>query len=260
LPQIREVWGRSALVLLSHSAVRRPAAVDLGVRDNSCDGQVTSLSAGVDLVYRFAFLIRLRFESSMSSTPSISRESLSATRELDERHLAEEMAADLRREQDELNSYARHVFSKFVSWWQFFIGAHIVLLTAFQELPSLGRLLSLLAPVIAVFAWLGNVYCFVACCRFVQISSRYNDILMCLYGSERVGDWLLPVPLQVKEMRAMIWKNLFREPTYNFPAPNSPIPLRYYLLCAVAVMPVCTMLGILWLIGWATYQAPPVVQ
>lgn len=195
----------------------------------------------------------------MTNMPRISRECLLAQRDLEDRQIAEELANDLRREQDELNSFARHVFSKFVTWWQFFIGSHIVLLAAFQELPALGRLLGILAPVIALFAWLGNVYCFVACCRYVQISSRYNDILRFLYGPELIGDWLLPVPLTVKAMRAMIWKNLFREPTYNHTAPNSPIPLRYYLLCSVAVMPICTMLGILWLIGWWTCQAPPSV-
>ncbi|MCA8998484.1 MAG: hypothetical protein KDA80_15910 [Planctomycetaceae bacterium] len=171
--------------------------------------------------------------------------------------LNEPLSADLRREQQELCEFSRHVFAKFVAWSQFFIAVHIVALAAFQELPSLGRLLGLLAPVIAVFAWLGNVYCFTTCCRYVQISSRYNDILMALYGPDHVSDWMLPVPLTVKAMRVLIWKNLFVEPTYNAAAPNSPIPLRYYLLVTVAVMPPCTMLGILWLVGWWTYHPTP---
>ena len=81
-----------------------------------------------------------------------------------------DLFGDLREEQRELNSFARATFSTFTDWWKFFVTANVALLAAFKAVEELQAVYFYVAPAVVIIDWSGIGFCFITCCRFVQIS------------------------------------------------------------------------------------------
>lgn len=150
-------------------------------------------------------------------------------------------------EQKELVGLSRELFTRFALWWAFVCTGNVAAIGAVTKLVERADSRITVAIVLALLDLCGILFCYLVCFRMVQVSDRYHEILTALYEIKYKPE--LSPQATVPELFAATWKNLLNEPLRARGVPNSPIPVRFYLICVVGVSGGCLLITVGWMWG-----------